>query len=249
MPKKHDGKVVLISGGTAGIGKAASLKLLDSGYSVSAFAKNSTSCKILLKEIKGKYSASSFLISRADVTKENDVKKAVGATIKKFGRIDVLINNAGKGYFDDIEHFRKKEYEDLLMLNVVSLALLTKHAVPSMKKHGHGMIINMASISGKESGPEREFYSASKFGVMGFSEGLRKEMSPFGIKVCTVCPGMVKTGFFSQQEIARRKRGNKGKMPLMLMPEDIAEAIHFIISQPEHSEIRDITIMPFENKN
>ena len=238
-------KTVLISGGTSGMGRACVFKFLEAGHNVATFARSGDSCKALENELGGKFPQASYLVLQGDVTDEASVAIIVQKTVKKFGAIDILVNNAGRGLFETIDTIKPGDYLNLLNVNLIGVALLSKHAVQSMKKKKTGHIINIASISGKESGPGREFYSASKYGVMGFSEGLRKELNDFEIKVTTICPGMVKTGFFSQHELRRRKTANKGKLPLMLRPEEIASAIYFIASQPGHVAITDITILPF----
>ena len=110
-----------------------------------------------------------------------------------------------------------------------------------MKKKKMGHIVNVASIAGRTVGFKGSFYSSTKFAVMGYSEGIRKDLEPFNIKVSTVCPGMVQTDFFTKKELWN------GKVPVMLNSADIAKAICFVLKQPTHVEIRDILVMPFGN--
>ena len=105
--------------------------------------------------------------------------------------------------------------------------------------------MNLVSISGKAAFANGEFYSATKFGVMGYSQGIRNELKEFGIKVCTLCPGMIKTSFFDEEELERRKRLWNGKIPQMLEVEDINKIISMICGQPAHCDIQDLTVMPF----
>ena len=238
-------KTALISGGTSGIGKATTLQLLKDGFNVCTFSNNQKSCEALDGELKKQYNKGRFLVLQADVVDENNLEKVVDETIKKFKTIGILINNAGIGYFGDCDAADMAKFQKMIQTNLVGLALLTKLAVPHMKKQKSGLIINMASISGKKAFANGEFYSATKFGVMGYSEGIRNELEESGIKVCTICPGMVKTGFFDKEELERRKKAWKGEIPKMLEVEDIARIINLICTQAEHCDIQDITVMPF----
>ncbi len=236
-------KTVLISGGTSGIGRAAVLRLLEDGFNVAAFSRNKDKCDKLEKELKkheGKY-----LVLDADVADETAVKKVVEETIERFGSIDILINNAGVAYYVACDEVDTDKLHQMIHTNILGVMLLTKHVVPHMKKNKSGLILNIASISGKSAFPKGEFYSATKYAIMGYSEGLRKELKEYKIKVSTICPGMIKTELFGEKELQRRKELWKGELPVMMEPEDISNVISMICSQPERCEIRDLTIMPF----
>ena len=238
-------KTVLISGGTDGIGKGTVSQLLKDGFNVATFSRDVKKCSSLKKELESKFNQEQFLIMTADVADSKEMGVVVAKTIEKFKSIDILINNAGFGYFVASDEVDMSRFQEMVQINLVSLASLTKLVVPHMKKQKSGLIINLASISGKRALPYGEFYSATKFGVMGYSEGIREELKDFGIKVCTICPGMVKTSFFDKKELERRKKSWKGKIPQMLSVEDIARIMSLICTQSEHSDIQDLTIMPF----
>jgi NADP-dependent 3-hydroxy acid dehydrogenase YdfG len=235
-------KTALISGGTSGIGKATVKQLLDDGFNVATFSSSKEKCEALKKEVKDK----KLLVLKGDVSSEKDVESIVKETIIRFGSIDVLVNNAGFGYFIHADTVDMAKFRKMLDVNVFGMALLTKFVVPGMKKRKKGIIINIASISGRKVFPQGEFYSATKFAVIGYSEGIRMELREHGIKVCTICPGMVKTDFFTKEDYDRRMKTMwNGKEPVMLDPKDVAKLISFMCSQPAHSNIDDATIMPF----
>ncbi|MBI4162928.1 MAG: SDR family oxidoreductase [Candidatus Aenigmarchaeota archaeon] len=239
-------KTVLVSGGTKGIGKGAVLQLLKDGFNVAAFSRDKKNCDNLLSEIKKlKINEKYYLLATGDVTKENEVSKILDQTAQKFGSIDILINNAGFGYFADCDKVDMDKFESMLKTNLVGVALLTKLAVPQMKKHKSGLIINLVSISGKRAFTNGEFYSATKFALSGYSEGIRNELKEFGIKVCTICPGMIKTDFFTKEELDRRVKVLGIKNLIMLDVEDINRIISLVCNQSEHCDIQDIIIMPF----
>lgn len=238
-------KVALISGGTKGIGRGVVDQLLSDGMAIATFSRNIDQVSRLQEELAGKYNADRFLVSNGDVTSEESVAAVVSRVKEKFGQIDVLVNNAGVGYFRDVDAFDLARFEQMISTNIVGVALLTKHVVPVMKVSKKGLIINVASISGKVAFANGEFYSATKFAVMGYSQAIRAELAPFGIKVSTICPGMIKTDFFDEEELERRKKIWNGKIPQMLEVSDITRLVSLITNQSEHSDIQDLTIMPF----
>ena len=239
-------RVALLSGGSKGIGKGAVIQLLIDGFSVVTFSRNAEQVSTLRRELRSQFPDDRFLVLQADVDAQSDVSRVVAETMKRYGRIDILINNAGFGYFSEADQVDLKIFAQMIHTNIFSLAVLTKAVLPHMKKQKSGLIINMASISGQRAMPLGEFYSATKFGVMGYSDGLRKEVAEFGIKVCTVCPGMVQTDFFSVQELQRRKKRWGGKIPQMLAVDDIRRVLSLIWAQAPHCDIQDIVMMPFE---
>lgn len=228
------------------MGKGAVLQLLSEGFNVSTFATRKEKCGVLENELKSRYGCKSFLVNVGDLRNEKGLRQIVAETVKKFGTIDILINNAGVGYFPASDEVDEKKFLDMMQVNVIGLVMLTNYVIPLMKKQKSGLIINISSTSGKVGVAGSEFYNATKFGVMGYSEGLRLELMPFGIKVSTVCPGMVHTNIFSPEEIETRLKTRwNGKMPVMLDVPDISRVISLICNQSEHSDIRDITVKPF----
>ncbi len=241
--KTGTARTVLISGGTSGIGKAAVLELLEKGFNVSTFSTNKENCYLLEKEQKN--FASKLLVQYGDVKQERDLKRIVNSTLKRFGSVDIIINNAGYGYFSESDKVDIKKFEDMVQVNLIGVSRLTSLVVPYMKKKKKGLIINIVSTAGKVSYAQGEFYSATKFGVMGYSEGLRKELKECSIKVSTICPGMIKTNFFKKEELDRRTKLNNGKSPVMLDAQDISRIILFICEQSDNCDIQDLTVLPF----
>lgn len=238
-------KVALISGGTKGIGLGAVGQLLKDGLKVATFSRSQDQVSRVQNEMSNKYGEDQILVLRGDVSSESEISTIVEAVVAKFGRIDILINNAGVGYFRDVDKLDVERFKQMIEVNVVGLATLTKHVTPIMKAQAEGLIINLASISGKIAFANGEFYSATKFGVMGYSQAIRAELAPYGIKVCTICPGMIKTDFFDSEELERRKKIWNGKIPQMLEVEDINRIVSLIANQSKHCDIQDLTVMPF----
>jgi short-subunit dehydrogenase len=237
-------KTAIVSGGTAGMGKAAVLQLLEEGFNVATFSHDGAKTSKLEKELGKEFGDERFLVIKADIAKEAEVARFVDKAVGKFGHMDILINNAGIGYFEECDKVDAEKFQRMLQINVFGLAIITKLVVANMKKRGSGLVINLASISGKNAFARGEFYSATKFAVMGYSEGIRNELREFGIKVSTICPGMVKTDFFGEKELAQRAAGMGGE-PAMLEVGDVMRVLSLICNQPEGSDIQDIVVMPF----
>lgn len=199
-------KVVLVSGGTAGIGMATVIDLLRNGFCVATFARDMNSLNKLKQELQSNFNDENFLILQGDVTKEESITQVVANAISRYGHIDILVNNAGMGYYTDLDGMDIKKFQEMMQVNIVGLVSLTKLVVSHMKKNGGGLIINMVSIAGKKSFPWASCYSATKFAVMGFSDSIRQELKPHNIKIATISPGMANTNFWDKKELERRKK-------------------------------------------
>ncbi len=185
----NSGKVYLVTGAGAGIGRALVEYLsADPGSTVYAGVRD-------LRRAKSEYGNTSARIVYLDVNKEESIKKAVSSIEKKEGKIDVLINNAGYGLYGPFEEISDKNFRLQFETNFFSCLRLIRLILPGMRKHRQGMIVNVTSVLGRMVLPTGSAYSASKFALEGFSEALRYEVSPFGVNVVIVEPGLVKTNF------------------------------------------------------
>lgn len=181
-------KVWLITGCSTGFGRELAMKTLERGYMVAVGARNTED----VKDIVSGYPGTSLAI-KLDVTNQDEIHSAIKEVIEKFGRIDVLVNNAGIGYFGAIEESEEKEVRRMFDINFFGLANVTKEVLPFMRKQRSGHIINIASIGGLVGYPGVGYYNATKFAVDGFSESLSKETAPLGIKVMIVAPSGFRT--------------------------------------------------------
>jgi NAD(P)-dependent dehydrogenase (short-subunit alcohol dehydrogenase family) len=181
-------KVWFISGCSTGFGRALSLELLAQGYQVVVTARKVADIADILA-----IDEANTLGLALDVTVPEQVTAAVQGAIAHFGRIDVLVNNAGIGYFGAVEESEEAEVRRMFEINVFGLARLTQEVLPFMRKQRSGHILNVASIGGLRSFPGVGFYNATKYAVDGLSEALYKEVSPLGIKVTVICPSGFRT--------------------------------------------------------
>lgn len=181
-------KVWLITGCSTGFGRELAKEVLAKGYKVAVASRKTSD----VDDIVAAYPNSSIAI-QLDVTNESEIKSSVAQTMAHFGQIDVLVNNAGIGYFGSIEESEDAEVRRMFEINVFGLAKMTQEVLPHMRKQRSGHILNIASIAGLRSFPGVGFYNATKYAVDGLSEALAKEVGPLGIKVTIIAPSGFRT--------------------------------------------------------
>lgn len=229
-------KTVLITGASEGIGKACVNTFYDAGYNVVLFSRS----EYKLNAVVSDFEDERVLVVSGDVTDEDDVKRLVSDSKKKFGCVDVLINNAGLGIFKMIEDLSKDDFSKQLDVNVLGMFLVTKHVLPLMKEKDKGQIVNVSSMAGKNYFASGTAYSASKWAVMGFNGSLKQELRKTKIKVAVVCPGSVDTEFFD-------KAGMSPNKERLLKPESVSQKIFEIATQARDSDIDELVIRPAYN--
>jgi NAD(P)-dependent dehydrogenase (short-subunit alcohol dehydrogenase family) len=181
-------KVWLITGCSTGFGRELAKHVLASGYKVAVASRNTDD----IKDIVAEYPETSIAV-KLDVTKPDEVKSSVAQTIAKFGQIDVLVNNAGIGYFAAVEESEEDEYRRMFEINFFGLVAMTNTVLPHMRAKHTGHIVNVASIGGLVGFPGVGLYNATKFAVDGLSDALAKETKHLGIHVTVVCPSGFRT--------------------------------------------------------
>lgn len=186
--KNSMSKVWLITGCSTGFGRALALEALQQGNKVGVSARKMED----IQDIVEKFPDTALAI-KLDVTDDKEIASATKTMTEHFGTIDVLVNNAGIGYFGAIEESEDKEVRRMFDINVFGLANMTKEVLPIMRKQRSGHIVNIASIGGLVGFPGVGFYNATKFAVDGLSESLSKEVAPLGIKVTIVAPSGFRT--------------------------------------------------------
>lgn len=185
-------QIWFVTGASKGIGAAITKEALENGYKVVAAARNSEAARKALGE------SPNLLCVKMDLTEAQSVRSAVKEAVDAFGRIDVLVNNAGYGLLGYFEEFSEELIRTQMETNVFGLMSLTREVLPVMRKQRSGWIVNFSSTSGIKSVEGGAVYSASKFAVEGFTEGLAIELKPFGINCLIVEPGAFRTDFFKK---------------------------------------------------
>ena len=181
-------KVWFITGCSTGFGRELAKWVLNLGYKAVVSSRNTED----ISDIVAEYPDTSLSL-RLDVTLQEDISIAVQEALHRFGRIDVLVNNAGIGYFGAIEESEEEEVRRMFEINFWGLAHVTKAVLPHMRKQRSGHIINISSIGGLVAFPALGFYNATKFAVTAYSEALAKETAPLGIRVTNVAPSGFRT--------------------------------------------------------
>jgi len=225
MPKK----ICLITGASKGIGRASAVKFLDNGYTViNASRKDSSPIK-----------NEEYHFIKTDVSKEADVKAMVAKVLKKFGKIDVLVNNSGFGKFANLVDSKTKDFDEMFAVNVRGMYLCTRYVLKSMLKNESGTIINISSIAGKNGIETGSIYCATKHAVMGLTRSLMPEVRKKNVRVMAICPGSVDTNFFDHPGTLLNSSRDT-----ILSPEDIAESVFFGANLPERATMSEIEVRP-----
>jgi NADP-dependent 3-hydroxy acid dehydrogenase YdfG len=228
-------KIAVVSGASRGIGRAVAENLAAAGATVLLLARHEDELNEVVNFIqKNGGKAKAFVFN---ITEENRVKEFIAEAQVSFGRIDILINNAGIGSFHPVTDTNSDFWDQVMDVNVKGTFLLSKHSVPIMQKQYSGHIINIASDAAKRTFENGGLYCASKYAQDAFSSVLRKEVRKHGIKVSVIYPGLVDT-FFNGG-----KPGNP-ENESHLKPYDIAQAVNYIISTPAHVVVDELMIHP-----
>lgn len=232
------GKTVLITGASRGIGRRLALDLAKQGANLGLVARNTDELKQVQAEAG--QAGAKVLVFPGSVADEQIASRAVNSLVNEFGRIDYLINNAGYGIFGPTETYSEKAWSDLYDTNVKGTFLFAKAVLAPMKNAGGGHIINVASDVAKRVFDGGALYCSSKFAQDAFSAALRKEVRKDGIKVSVVYSGLVDTPFHANPDKERRKD--------WLTDEDMASAILFMMTQPRHVVIDELMIHPLSQE-
>jgi 3-oxoacyl-[acyl-carrier protein] reductase len=238
VPDKLNGKSVLITGASAGIGHASALALASEGAQLVLTARRKERLEELATRVVK--AGGQATIVAGDGTEEATAINAVRAAIDAYGKLDILINNAGAGNYKPIDQTSAADYDDLMTTNMRSTFLFSKHAVDAMLPRKSGMIVTVSSVAGIYGFAGEAVYCATKFAQRGFMQALDNELRPKGIRVGLILPGGVKTEF----AIGRGRTEEKVAASGMLEAEEVAQAVLFACTQPAGSRIMEIRMRP-----
>lgn len=244
MSEILSGKVALITGASSGIGRSTALALGATGVRVALVARRADRLKELAAEVE--QSGGEALILPANVSDEAEATKAVEDAVKHFGRLDILVNSAGMTQGGRVEDADIAVWREVHDVNFWATLYTTKAAIPTLKAQG-GDVINISSTAGRRAaGSTFGPYSTSKFALTALTEGLRQEVGGSGIRVCIIEPGATNTGIAENIRDPQLRAGigkhisKEGAM----QPEDIADAILFVVSLPPRVNVSQLLIRP-----
>jgi NADP-dependent 3-hydroxy acid dehydrogenase YdfG len=243
-------KIILITGATAGIGKATAELYAKNNWKIILTGRRSERLLALKKQLISEFSTEVITLN-FDVRDKEAVGGAINSLPSAWRNIDVLLNNAGlaKG-FSDIQDGSIEDWETMIDTNIKGLLYVSKAIMPLMIERKAGHIVNIGSIAGKEVYAKGNVYCSTKHAVEGSTKALRMDLLPHKIKVSAVCPGAVDTEFSTVRFDGDKDRADTvydGYQPLLA--NDIAEAIFFVTSRPFHVNINDLLIMPTAQAN
>jgi len=230
------GQIAIVTGASRGIGKEIATKLAEQGMKLTIVG-SSSQVSNTAEELKD-MGFPNILPVQADVSNEEDMHKVVRKTIETFGTVDVLVNNAGVGFFKLTEEVTVEEWKKVFEVNVQGVFLATKAVLPHMKEQKSGTIITISSDVARYTIPNGAAYTATKYAVQGFSGSVAQEVREYGIRVGTINPGMVDTYFAESTQGLPEKKD-------WLKVEDIANAVVYMASAPKHMLIDEIVLHPF----
>lgn len=229
-----DGKTALVTGAGRGIGKAIAERLAQKGCRLVLTARSHDQLRDVQAEIER--GGGTVMTVAADLTRDEDIDRVVEESQRAFGAVDYLINNAGWGKRAPVMRARVEDIDQTLRLNLRAPMLLARLLVPAMVEKGEGAVINIGSVSGKSGEAEGAAYSASKFGLIGFTQSLYEEVREHGIKVAVILPGFVDTPLIPSVKHLDRSK--------MIQVDDVAQSVLYILASPPTSCPVEITIRP-----
>lgn len=231
--KRLNGKIAIVTGSSSGIGKAIALTFALEGARVVVAARRTALCERTAAQIRR--DGGEALVVPTDVTDEKQVRRLIETTVRTFGRLDLLVNNAGIVSHGRIAETSVAEFDRVLDTNLRGAFLCCRAGFLQMRKNGGGTIINMSSVAGVQAWEGTGVYSASKFGLMGLTKALAFEGRPHGIKVCAICPGGVADELVdaSPREIERSR---------LISPFDIAETAVYLATLGPNAIVHQIVV-------
>ncbi|MBC6700032.1 SDR family oxidoreductase [Hymenobacter puniceus] len=224
-------QVAIVSGASRGIGKAIALLLAMQGAKVVCVARSAEELEEVAHKTQG-------LAVPADVSDADDAQNVVDQALRRFGRLDILVCNAGVGSFGLLEHFDAAEWDRIFDVNVKGTFLLCKAAVPHFKARHKGHIVGITSDVARRTFENGTAYGASKFAQDAVLASLRKEVRSHGIKVSTIFPGLVDTYFNDSTP------GSADAEKTHLKPSDVAQAVRYVLEAPAHVVIDELMLHP-----
>jgi NADP-dependent 3-hydroxy acid dehydrogenase YdfG len=236
-------KIVVITGASSGLGEATARHLSAQGASVVLGARREDRIRSLAKELTSK--GGKAIAIATDVTDCEQVKRLVDMAVKTYGRVDVMINNAGLMPQSPLERLKVEDWDRMIDVNIKGVLYGIAAALPAMKQQKSGQIINVSSVAGHKVRAGGAVYSATKHAVLALSEGLRQEVKPYNIRTTVISPGAVATELpDSVTEPDLSDSFHKFYEEFAIPADSFARAVAFAISQPEEVDINEILFRP-----
>jgi NADP-dependent 3-hydroxy acid dehydrogenase YdfG len=234
MSQKLAGSTAIITGASAGIGRASALALAGEGANIVLTARREERLTELVQAIQTAGGQAAIVIG--DAREEETARRTVQMAQEKFGTVNILVNNVGVGNYKPLIETSAEDYDEMMDSNMRTTFLFSRHVAPLMIEQRSGILLMISSMAGIYGFPGEAVYCATKFAQVGFAQALDKELRPHGIKVGVICPGGVKTEFALGKGRTEASVAQSG----MLDPEDVAGAVLLACTQSAHSRIIEI---------
>lgn len=243
MTNRIEGKVVVITGASSGLGEATAKLLSEQGAIVALGARRKERIDTLADKLCT--AGGKAIAVQTDVAQCDQVKHLVDSAVRAFGRIDVMINNAGLMPQSLLENLKISEWDEMIDVNIKGVLYGIAAALPTMKQQKSGHIINVSSVAGHKIGPGSAVYSATKHAVLALSEGLRQEVKPYNIRTTVISPGVVATELPHRvTDPAVAERVQQLYREIAIPADSFARAVAFAVSQPEEVDVNEILFRP-----
>jgi NADP-dependent 3-hydroxy acid dehydrogenase YdfG len=243
MSNNIEGKVVVITGASSGLGEATARLLSAEGAHVVLGARRADRLKSLMDELTGR--GGKAIAVSTDVIQRDQVKKLVDAAVQAYGRIDVMINNAGLMPQAPLERLKIDEWDRMIDVNIKGVLYGIAAALPHMQQQKAGHFINVSSVAGHKVGPGFAVYAATKHAVRALSEGLRQEVKPYNIRTTVISPGAVATELPNGvTDPAAAERIHKFYAEVAIPAESFARTVAFAMSQPDEVDVNEVVFRP-----
>lgn len=243
MLKNIEGKVVVITGASSGLGEATARLLGSEGATVVLAARRAERIESLAQKLNGQRGKAMAITT--DVTDREQVKSLVDKAVATYGRIDVMLNNAGLMPLAPLADLKTDEWDQMIDVNFKGVLNGIAAALPYMKEQKSGHFINVSSVYGHKLGPDATVYCATKFAVRALSEGLRQEVKPYNIRTTVISPGAVATELLDHISDEKIQSQTKGFVSKIAVPaETFARMVAFAINEPQEVDVNEILFRP-----
>jgi NAD(P)-dependent dehydrogenase (short-subunit alcohol dehydrogenase family) len=224
-----DGKVALVTGSSRGVGAAVARALAREGASLGLASRSGDDLGI-----------AGAVAGPADVRRPEDVERIVAQTVERFGRLDIVVANAGVGAYAPFLELDPEHVEEIIDVNVKGLLYTVRAALPHLLESGEADVVTLASVAGLRGLPLETVYCASKFAQVGFTRSLDHELRAHGVRCTNVCPGGVATDF----AMGRGRTPDMPELATMMTPEDVSEVVIFVLTRPRGFRMLDAAFRP-----
>lgn len=234
------GKTAVVTGAGSGVGRATAIALAGQGATVALIGRRRDPLKETAQAIRARDGLA--LVAPADISDEEAIAGAIAKAAAEAGGVDILVCAAGVGLYGPVDGYALADWQTTIATNLTGVFLTARAVLPHMRSRGGGAIIAIGSGAGKQGYANLAAYSASKFGLIGFMQSLAAEVSGEGIKVSTILPGSILTDFAGRSVAEKTRLRAEGRA--YLEPDDVAQAVLFLISQPDRAWTQELNLWP-----